>query len=173
MGYYRAAESFPGQTQRRAPAVPQTRAGKPKGEGTGSERKVYGHKQSAHLRVRGGGQGGGLTTGKSNMSKVQNQGANGIRKLNRDTPAPLPQPAFPSRRRRSPMSGPDKEPVLQAGWQAGDYRRSWFLSSSSLPPGEGCLSWIQTSLPQEEMRMADRHMNGSLLVIRGKQIKTT
>ena len=53
-----------------------------------------------------------------------------------------------------------------------DSRKSWLLSSSSLHPGEGCLSWIQTSLPQEEMQMAKGHVNRSLLIITGMQIKT-
>ena len=85
-----------------------------------------------------GGVGGGLTTGKSRVSKGQNRGANGIRKLNKNTRAPLPQPACPSRQKQSPVGGPDNEPVLQAGWQGADSRKSWFLSSSSLHPREGC-----------------------------------
>lgn len=117
MNYHDASESFLGQTRVCTPAVhkeQKTRVGKSTGEGTGSERKVCGHRQSAHLRV-GAGLGGGLTTGKSRVSKGQNRGANGIRKLNKNTRAPLPQPACPSRQKQSPVGGPDNEPVLQAG----------------------------------------------------------
>ena len=108
---------LPGANSSVHPSGPQgteTRVGKSRGEVTGSERKVYG---SQLFSASGAGLGGGLTTGESRVSKGQTRGANGIRKLNRNTRAPLPQPACPSRQRQSPTGGPGNEPMLQAGWQ--------------------------------------------------------
>lgn len=112
-----ASESFLGQTQVCTPVVhkEQKRGLVNRREKEQAQKGRCMATGSQLISVSGAGLGGGLTTGKSRVSKVQNRGANGIRKLNRNTPAPLPQPACPSRQRQSPTGGSDNEPVLQAG----------------------------------------------------------